>query len=490
MVLTVNDNVQVTLVIDDQPWLISECEVVRSRVSTPDYVDINAMIPDPVETAPNLPDKINKLIGAEVKLFVNNDLAVNRDLGEDEDRDLGFAAVPPSVLENDDKLLFSGNLANISIIGDFRFEAIIYDPSQQGFATLADEDVTGQAVSEAGSLLNQELYIPMPAWAYDRINRPSINRGSNFNPRTKKASKLVREITEKLGLPDDKVNIRLSDDGTQYESPNGETVTAGKETFLTFDDATPTAKEALEKARKRTNSEWWFDRNGVFNFGVPDPEKYELTYITDADAGKTTPPYQSVRVIGSGSASQEGYRRNSMNMEESIVLEKEIGVNENGDPVAIEPDFDEDESQLKNPFTYRNAEISTDAQAKAVMENIITDLAEQQADGTITVVGFPEIDPLDGVKMPNTDSQPMGGAGYGVYKVVHRLNGSDGFITIIHVSGPTGITRTKVSSETEEDQKVPWRLFNSTSETRTPNDTTSDDRSFSEAVEEQSEDII
>lgn len=474
MTQTINDNVQVKLTIDGEDWLVSECEVVRSRISTPDYVDINAMVPDPVNTVPNLPNKLNQLIGAEVELFANNELISERDTDAEED-----------------SLLFTGNLANISVIGDFRFEAIVYDPSQQGFATLG-EDASQQEISEAGSVLNQEIFIPMPAWAYDTMHK--FASGTEFNARVKETSELVRDIVKKLGLdPDDEdqVNIDLSDSGTEFESPTGETITAAKDVLITFDDATPTVKEALEKARKRSNSEWWFDKRGVFNFGLPDPTKHELKYITDADAGKVTPPYQSVRVIGSGSASKEGYERNSMNMEDAIVLEREIGVDENGDPIAIDPQLSEDDPQLKNPFTYRNAEISTDDQAKAVMNSIIKDLAEQQADGKITVVGFPEIVPLDGVKMPNSREQPMGGAGYGVYKVVHRLNGSDGFITIIHVSGPTGITRTEVSSETEEQQVIPWGQFNSTPQTRKENtEDDGDDETFVEAVDRQSEDII
>jgi len=421
-----NDNLQVTLLIDGEEWLVKEAEVVRTRISTPDYVDL-MMIPSP-DTLDNLPDNINNLIGAEFELIADNTIITNRDTDADED-----------------SLLFKGNLGNISPTGENVYEGIGYDPGQQSFETEQSRD---ELSSYQGSIMNQSIYIPMPEINY--ASYYSRLFGTRYRSRNIRASELVGRIVDRMGLTDYKINLEIG--GIEVENEEG-SYRGAYDALLYFEDAFPKIKDALEKARNQCQAEWFFDKEGTFHFGLPDPTKHELKFITDADAGKTTPPYQSVRVIGSGSASQEGYSRTNMNMEDPVVVEAEIAYKDDGSGDVI-ANFGE---TTEPTFIYRNAEITTTQQARNTAEKLIEDLSEQQADGKVTVVGFPEIMPLDGIVMPNGEagdypdndirnSQPMGGMGYNVYKVVHRLNNSDGFITIIHVAGVTGVTGTVVSS--------------------------------------------
>lgn len=422
-----NDNVQIEMTIDGDPWLLSEARVELSRISTPNYVKIEKMIPDPSET--DILDKIgttefnlSSLLGTEFELKADNELVSIRDTNAKED-----------------SLLFKGNLANISPTGGKTFEGIAYDPSQQALSTLGKSSSSGD---NGGSILNRKVKNFMPTVLYEK--QYNIGTGVTYSPRTIKASKMINIVAENIGLSGDEVNINMKEGGVTYGTDGGE-YTMGIDYVLGINQPDPTIRDILETVRNITRSEWWFSKDGTFNFGAfPPPAKHELRYITDSSAGKTTPPYQSVKIIGSGIASSDGYPRLHMQPEEEIVVAKEITLDENGNPEI--KDGTADPENLKDPvFTYRNKEISTDAQAKSVANRLIDDLKEQQASGTIQTVGFPEVEPLDVVKMPDTKKQPMGGEAYTVYTVIHKLNNSDGFKTEIEVGGLTEISK-KVSA--------------------------------------------
>lgn len=420
-----SDNIQVNLSIDGQPWHVIEAKVELSRITTPNYVDM-VITPDISETLDELPSTIENLIGADFHLEVNNSLTSTR--SED----------------TDSHVLFSGTLANISATGRNSYEAIAYDPSQQAFAS----------EQSGGSIMNQTVSIDQPSYGY--VNGMfSSDDGTLYNIQTIKASDLLEKIVEELSIED--YDIELAEDGVTVEGETG-SYTGGYDRTMTFTKTEVNIKSALDRLRESTQSEWWFDNEGTFHFGVPRPSRYELTFITDTSAGKTTPPYQSVRVIGSGAASQEGYARDSMYVEDKIVIERNLAVDEAGDPTTVAV---EDYAEPNEPvFEYRNLEISSIEQARSTAQKIAEDLGEQQAEGTVTIVGHPEILPLDGIIMPQAEdedkanyneNQPMGGAGYNVYKVVHRLNSTDGFTTEIHVGGITGVTKTVVSSDNTSD---------------------------------------
>jgi len=461
-----NDNVQVTCIVDGDPWIVEEAEVVRTRVSTPDYTKLT-IAPDPAADFELEDESGEDLIGVTFRLEVDNELYSERDTESEEDT-----------------LLFVGRISNISPLGDGFYDAVAFDPSQQALSSIntiasefeededqpseeapSEEDSNSIAASvyssvanfdpnsdekseedqfeekeptpeekatkdreKSGSLLNKTIYIPMPEKDYSLING---NLGTYYEKRTIKASKLVKIILESVGITD--FEIGLSDVGT----PVNDTVYA-KDTELILTSPWIKAVKGLQLARNMTASEWWFDKEGVFYFGKPDSTLHELKYITDASDGKTTPPYKSVKVIGSGIASEDGYSKVSMESEDKVTFKANIKPDTEGKLEKVPDDW----PSLREPtYTHRSAEIVTDDQAKEVAKQFISDMSEQQSDGEVTVVGFPEVMPLDGIKMPSGGRQPMGGYEYGVYKVIHRLNSSDGFITKINVSGTSNVTR-------------------------------------------------
>lgn len=420
-----NDTVETELLIDGAEWLVVEAIVERTREATPDYVDM-IIVPDRESAETEIPSRneIDNLIGAPFELYADNQLISERVTNAEED-----------------SLLFKGNISNITPTGEKSFEALAYDPSQQAFA---------ETEGGGGSLKNTTFRPKPPKYGYNAMYNESS--GVTYQPITVTVKELVESALDALNI--NNYEIRVQKGGIERD---GYTGAFNKEITLERQPQM-TVKEALEKAREAAAAEWWFDKEGVFHFGLPDPTRHNLQYITDTSAGKTTPPYQSVKVIGSGAASQEGFSRTSMEIEDKIVKEANLAVreSENGKQ-SIVPDYDP--TVLKEPvFEYKNLSVSTDKQAENTVKRIVEDIGEQQAEGKVTVVGFPEVVPLDGIVMPQaTDNngenynprQPMGGYGYNVYKVTHFLNGSDGFTTEIEVSGLTGITKEIIGNEPE-----------------------------------------
>lgn len=415
------------MTIDGKIWHPEVLEVELSRTDTPNYVDIASMVPDKEETVQTLPTQIDDLIGTEFELYANNELISNRATGAEED-----------------SLLFAGRLANISATGKNSFEGVVYNPGGQAFAIGTDEEE--ENVEFGGGFMNSVIYLDRPKYNYDDMYDEDL--GTSYFSQAILAEDLIETIMDRLRITD--YDINLAEEGFTVTGPEGEKRDIGLNSIIHFEDSFVTVREALTRAREWTNSEWWFDKSGTFHFGAPEPVRHDLRYIIDSSAGKATPPYQSIRLIGSGSASAEGYGRTHMEIENrleenlgKIVIEREIG-KKGGEFVPVEVEVGEGREPT---FEYHNLEISTDRQAKAAAKTIIEDLAEQQANGKVTVVGFPEVEPLDGINMPGNSKQPMGGFGYNVYKVKHHLNPSDGFITDIHVAGVTGVTATVVSAD-------------------------------------------
>lgn len=421
----IDDNVQIRCLIGDEHWHISELEVELSQASTPNYVHIVSMVP---AADTDVPNDLQDLRGRDFELSVDTSL-------ESESR------------SSDSSTLFIGKLANISNIDGYAYEGIAYDPSQQAFSGLGSDNTD----LESGSLLNQRVLIA--ASSQGRSIEYTYKAGTRRVTRTKKASDVIDTIMEQIPSIDEYDN-QLQEGGVD----RGNTTGAYNPEIL-FKRVDPTVGQALEKIANETKSEYWFDKHGVFHIGLPDPIAHELSLITDASAGVNTPAYQSVRVVGSGIASEKGQRLAHIEPKERFVVEGTIGITGNNkyQPI-LSPD------RLPEPiFTYRSNEINTQKQAKNVAKSIINKLGKQESDGKITVTGFPEIEPFDVVVMPQNDdpdginyqpNQGMGGQRYAVHKVVHRINPSDGFKTIIHVSGIVGASKVAVPEEETPDQST------------------------------------
>lgn len=448
-------------------WDVIEMEVEITQVAMPNYVkgkvtpqpqftgDLNDILnPDAGETdAPdeptasgNLPNNgISKLVGSRFRLEVDNDLVP---VPSDDDQTTVRGTTTEVSPEEEDNLLFDGRLANISPIGTNLYEVIAYDPGQQAF----------NIGEESGSVVNQKL--ELTGSSVTGIREPEASADNNEPGEHEiPATELVEFIVDAAGIGQKSV-IRLN---TVDSIADFQQVSRGGslETLINFKKSVVPVKDALNKVREETNSEWWFDKDGTFYFGDPailggGVETYEVSLIKDTSAGITTPPYQSVRVIGSGVATTEGWAGNSkiQDDEEKIVQEANIGFPESGgsqSEVIIELDPDE---LFEPTFKYINAELSTDEAVQNTVLKVAGELIKQQASGKVTLVGFPEVQPFDGILMPNTEEQPMGGQLYEVYAVRHKLNASDGFVTEIEVAGPHPRLRGDIEVGEEGDRNI------------------------------------
>jgi hypothetical protein len=434
----ISDTVGVSLEIGGEEWLLSDGKVELSREAIPNYADINKMAPN--VSAGSSFSNPEELLGKEFSLKVNTDIISERDTNAEEDT-----------------LLFIGNVANISAIGTNVYECVAYDPSQQALNTAA-----------TGSILSQKVDLDFGREIY--FNRNLTQGGTTYTrekARTKrfddgtvgKATEALTEMFKEVDIGEK--DIQLTEFGKKINGPNG-SFRGAVDSQVRFPHENPTVRQILDEVTEKTNSKWWFDKRGVFHLGLPEPTIHSPQLITDTSAGLTTPPYQSVKVIGSGVASGGEYGNVPLNPEKPVVVAANVGVNGDGEPEAdfkFNVEYGEPSPRLNDPtFVYENRKIITVGQAEKTIKKIVEDLKEQYASGKVTVVGFPEVEVFDVIIMPHAKKskedvanynprQPMGGSIFGVYKVVHKLNSSDGFKTDIHVAGMTGPASVVVPEE-------------------------------------------
>lgn len=449
-------------------WDLIDAKVVLSQVAAPNYVDMivtpqpqyDDVIQDkisPDSEDDDFPNRgIGRLVGEPFELNVENNFAavqITDDEALDQERRIATAdEAGEDAL--DETLLFKGNLANISPIGNNLYEAIAYDPGQQAF----------NIGEESGSVINQKIdFRGSTTFVQPGEQADNPDEVEGDPPTDYSIEDLLNDITAAANFNQGDINI----DNTLPEyDDNGEPTeeeTPISEIYLSFDNAVVTVKDALNQAREIAYAEWWFTKEGVFRFGDPRPdiENYHLELIKDTSAGIQTPPYQSVRVIGSGIASSDGWASTSSIQDEDAKIVKEAtiarpqGAGTLSEKIIVLDPLDGAFDALPEPvFKYINAEISTDRQAQNTALKIAEELAKQQASGKVTVVGMPEVEPFDGIVMPNSEEQPMGGVQYGVYSVTHKLNATDGFVTEIEVAGPTPKLTSKFDVGEEGDRPI------------------------------------
>jgi hypothetical protein len=218
-----------------------------------------------------------------------------------------------------------------------------------------------------------------------------------------------------------------------------------------------TDEGVLERIVKATNSVWEVDRYGNFYIGPPTPDgdvptavtSHKLRYMTETSAGKQSPAWQSVAVVGDGVVSKDGWSSNALISENPQKFASPITTQNRGDVQQIEESLEESEQLADPTFVYTNLEINTAEEAKHVLNKIKEDIRKQEANGHITVVGHPAIWPGDAVELPDSRDQPFGLERFAVGKVIHRINNSDGFLTKIEVMGQTNATAGLYSDEVE-----------------------------------------
>jgi len=203
-----------------------------------------------------------------------------------------------------------------------------------------------------------------------------------------------------------------------------------------------TAAEILDHISEASNATWWVDSRNTVYFGPTKTAKHKLSWVTETSAGKQTPPYKSVKVIGDNIVSNEGWNKAQMLSESTGFSERTL------EGLGVENELVGSGGLTPPTYTYRNEGIKTQEEAENVANRLLNELQQQQSGGNVTIVGRPMIDILDVIEMPDSfartstspeeDAEFIPAAQYFVQKVTHTLNGRDGFTTKIECAGIAG----------------------------------------------------
>lgn len=172
------------------------------------------------------------------------------------------------------------------------------------------------------------------------------------------------------------------------------------------------ADAVIEKIAKLADVVWYIDVDNtlVIDNAGSVGEQRELAQITDVSAGKKSPAYQSVRVIGNSPTSRKG--RESRQLVSSQPVVATAG---SGEPV----------------YEYEDDDIASQQQAQNIANAILRRLRKQQRGGFVEVVGRSDIRPFDTVQFP----EAQGGSSYLAAGVTHTLSAKDGWTTRIKLGG-------------------------------------------------------
>lgn len=262
-------------------------------------------------------------------------------------------------------------------------------------------------------------------------------------------SKLVEEVIEDVrisGGVDIEYNIDLRPSFQMPPSPFGFSrfgsfgIVRDNTDVLTSKEYTRVkAAEVLDRLSEMANAAWWIDVNNRLQFGPTDTAGHKLSWVTETSAGKQTPPYKSVKVIGDNIVSQTGWERSQMLSESTGLSQGQL------QRFGVEDEEIGTGGLVPPTFVYKSEAIKTRKEAQNVRDRVLDELQQQQAGGHVTVVGRPMIDILDVIEMPDSfartsnspleESTTLEPAQYKVQAVEHRINGSDGFITKIECGG-------------------------------------------------------
>lgn len=171
--------------------------------------------------------------------------------------------------------------------------------------------------------------------------------------------------------------------------------------------------EALSTLLQDVNWYFYCDETNTLNIRPElNPTEWELDYITKTSAGLQSPPYQRVIVTGGNRTPPDsgGSVPNRYMTKQTVAASAG-----EGRPV----------------YRHTDKSITTEMNAQRVADGILEEFQRQQASGEITIIGNPEIRPLDVVVMP----EDMGGESYLVSSITHSITSSDGFLSTLGVGG-------------------------------------------------------
>ncbi len=338
--------------------------------------------------------------------------------------------VIPDNNDNPGALVFPGNKITVDVKTSSIRGAVDFDRNIMNRDRESARIFTG-TIANAIDLGDGAFVIKAFTAEVDLI-RTEIPLGRSIDPSSTKelVSIIFNKVNQELSE-----NIEFNIDFDQRDVPYGATHYRShpiadeiNETVIEDEYDPISAAKMLEFIGRKTNSIWWVDSRNVVQFGTTKTSNHKLSFVTDSSAGKQTPPYNGVRVIGDGIASQEGWETKDMisaKFAVSVETLEDIGV-----PEAL-------------IFEYRDDSIKTQEQADNAAKQLLTDLQEQQAEGTVTIVGYPLVKKYDIIEMPDSfgntklDFLTVPPAQYAVSAVTHKF-GSDGYTTEIECAGVVG----------------------------------------------------
>lgn len=247
----------------------------------------------------------------------------------------------------------------------------------------------------------------------------------------------VEEIVSSAGGPSRATSARGGSIDPQYAASiiDGEAIDFKTKYF----SPRKTIAEHLNKFGRWTNSEWYVDKDNVVQMGVPKTTIRQLDYVKDTSDGKKTPPYQSVRVVGSDLVAEEGWEADPMIQDTSQSATVRI---ENFADEEKNTEFVVGETQ-EPVFEYKSTSIKTPKHAIETAKSLLYDLVKQTQSGSVTVVGRPDIELYDVIQMP----EYLGGYKYIVRGIEHNITGENGFTTSINVGTVPGLSSNTISED-------------------------------------------
>lgn len=390
------------ILINGYNWLPTEGKIERSKYTESDYATITAI--KDYSTDDNIP---NPQPGDKMTVRLGPRTSVTTDGGRD--------AVEDDLLVT----VFTGNVSNVFDFGDRRWKINgfnVMDTLQS--VTISTTDIQKTKLSKAVEIVLQKIQ-----------RETSSNVQYNI------------DLSESQELPYG--YSRFITDGPQLQ---------GEDYVLRKEFTNVNAADVLDSFSRSANAIWYVDRKNTIQFGQTDTAVHKLDWVTEADAGKKTPPYRSVKVIGDDVVSAEGWEGSKLITKRGQVAQKTNsymssfypdGPNNPGSQTTVP------EGDLVEPvFTFRDESIQTKEEARRAAERILDQLQEQTAGGNVTVVGRPMIDILDVIEMPDrfaidnrspiTSAEEIEPAQYFVQSVVHQFDGSNGYTTKIQCGGLAG----------------------------------------------------
>lgn len=413
------DTINASLTIGADEFFVINAKVVHSDYKSSNYAEIKCYPDATVE----IPTDITELRGRSATLTCDTTLSEKRNTLRQDD-----AAGDPSI--EPDNLLFSGNVARIYRAGDGSIDVVLFDPGQalfESFSGREEDEVSSisrlrpgdegfeQVSSSESSIQNAKISLVQPS---------GEDGGGSSETVLIRAKDVVERVLTLIGVSDKE--ITLSEGGTPF-TVNGEEFVGAYNRELYFENTEWKAYDLLKEVERRTESTFNFKKDGTFKFGVPEVRRHKLFFVTETTAGIKSPPYQSVKVIGTGVRSDTDSIDNPGVVSENRIVKKR----------ALKPSVNGSEriqeGQTKEPvYTYKSSDLVTDSQVESTADKIIGEIKDQQKGGEITVIGYPEITLNDTLVL----TEEFGGEAYTATKITHRIDSSDGFTTKINVSAP------------------------------------------------------